>query len=76
MENIWLQHRRNIEEANRLWDSFPRKENLNPEHVQNIDLIFFCLKDTLNKNEFSLEVDVQFHKLVKSLEIAFRILLS
>lgn len=76
MEQTWQEHRNSIEEANRLWNTFPRKENLNQEHVQNIDLIFFCLKDTLNKNDFSFAAEVQFQRLLRSLEIAFQILLA
>ena len=65
-----------MRDAKYLWDNFPRKETLNQEHVRNIDLIFFCLHDTLNRNETSDAAEEQIQKLLRCLHVAFEILMA
>ena len=72
----WNRCRQNMDEAKQLWQEFPRKENLNPIHVQNIDVIFYCIFDTLQQNDVSNAAENQMQMLLTSLDIAFRILLS
>lgn len=71
----WNRCRENMEQAKLLWDEFPGKENLDQLHVQNIDLIFYRINDTLlGDNSFQV-CEHQMRMLLSSLNNAFRILL-
>ena len=70
------EYRTKMREAKVLWDYFPRKETLNEIHVQNIDLIFFCMFDRLNRNDESDANKHQLQLLLRSLEAAFQIMLQ
>jgi hypothetical protein len=71
----WDHCRTSMREAKLLWDYFPRKEALNQIFVQNIDLIFFCMFDRLNRNDQSEENEHQVQLLLRSLQVAFEIML-
>jgi hypothetical protein len=70
----WQRYEEKMKAAQEDWDNFPRKDLLSNEKCGNIDLLFYLINDTLNRNDRSEATEHQLQLLLRALAIAFRIL--
>ena len=72
----WERYEEHIRAMKMSWDNFPRKEVLDQQYVQNIDLLLFCLFDTVSTNEPSAAAEYQLQMLLRAVVVAFRKLVA